>query len=38
MKEKNNLDNTSGVLGRPTEAIDITQTISELIKEDPHEV
>ena len=41
MKEKNNLDNTSSVLGRlslgPTEARDITQTINELSKVDPHE-
>ena len=41
MKEKNNLDNTSGVLGRlslgPSEVKDITGTINELTKEDPHE-
>ena len=41
MKEKNNLDNTSGVLGRlslgPSEAKDITGTINELTKVDPHE-
>ena len=40
-KEKNNLDNTSGVLGSfalgRTEAKDITGTINELIKVDPHE-
>ena len=41
MKEKNNLDNTSGVLGQlslgPSEAKDITGTINELTKLDPHE-
>ena len=41
MKEKNNLDTTSGVLGRlslgPSEAKDITGTINELTKVDPHE-
>ena len=41
MKEKNNLDNTSRVLGRlplgPSEAKDITGTIKELTKVDPHE-
>ena len=41
MKEKNNLDNTFGVLGRlslgPTEARDITQTINELSQVDPHD-
>ena len=41
MKEKNNLDNTSGVLGRLslglTEARDITQTVNELSEVDPHE-
>ena len=41
MKEKNNLDSTSGVLGRlslgPSEAKDITGTINELTKVDPHE-
>ena len=41
MKEKNNLDNTSGVLGRlslgPSEAKDITGTINGLTKVDPQE-
>ena len=41
MKEKNNLNKTSGVLGRislgPSEAKDITRTINELTKVDPHE-
>ena len=41
LREKNNLDNTSDVLGRlslgPSEAKDITRTINELIKVDPHE-
>ena len=40
-REKNKLDNTSGVLGwlslGPSEAKDITGTINELIKVDPHE-
>ena len=41
MKEKNSVDNTSGVLGRlslgPSEAKDNTGTINELTKVDPHE-
>ena len=41
MKEKNSLDNTSGVLGGPplgpSEAKDITGTINELTMVDPHE-
>ena len=41
MKEKNNFDNTSGVLGRlslgRSEAKDITGTINELTKVDQHE-
>ena len=41
MKEKNNLDNTSSVLGRlslgPSEAKDITGTINKLAEVDPHE-
>ena len=40
-KEKNNLDNTSGDLGRlslgPTEGTDIPKTINELVRVDPHE-
>ena len=41
MKEKSNSDNTSGALGRlslgPSKAQDITGTINELTKVDPHE-
>ena len=41
MKERNYLDHTSGILGRlslgPSEAKNITGTINELTKVDPHE-
>ena len=42
MKEKNNLDNTSGVLGRLslglTEAKEVTRTMNEVIKVEGHVV
>ena len=37
MKEWNNLDSTSRLLGKPNEAKDITGTINEPTKVDPHE-